>query len=428
MPCNWLLVEDTKLCKNPAKGQYCATHAFKIRKGKSIIYISIIATVQKTKKPKTNSFTSILDQVLNKYNLLAESNPLQLHAHADELSTMLLDWKARKDVKKALHRRLFKENQIEVLVPDKRKKKLIIEKRALYCAKTGSKSNDEIVASCSRLSLFRNKLAKAGIAQEPIDIYAKLLGVTTASNKIQKEWTEQDVANNQLKIPPHFSLEKGLKRIQNIDTTKDPLLQDLADVIMMLCMRPAEVSSLQIDYYEVDPSNPSAWYKNGENKDDPEPHPFLSMEKNPECARALLIWIQEAIKAGKLSNPTFNKNGKHNTRAFSKFLKPYKITSKILRKIGGKHACRVHGGPNPTHQHLDLLNRIALRHKIVHLDAGKNYAIGDTESEDSDLESESDQAPSPISESQASSFQPKNNNSNPFESQIAEIDSMLASF
>ncbi|CAG8672187.1 14548_t:CDS:2 [Cetraspora pellucida] len=354
---------------------------------------------------------------------------------------MLPDWKARKDVKEALRRRLFKENQIGVLVPDKRKKKLIIEKRALYCAKTGSKSNDEIVASCSRLSLFRNKLAKAGIAQEPIDIYAKLLGVTTASNKIQKEWTEQDVANNQLKIPPHFSLEKGLKRIQNIDTTKDPLLQDLANVIMMLCMRPAEVFSLQIDHYEVDPSNSSAWYKNGyswycteyaknkgENKDDPEPRPFLSMEKNPERARALLIWIQEAIKARKLSDPTFSKNGKRNTRAFSKFLKPYKITPKILRKIGEKHACKVHGGPNPTHQHLDLLNRIALRHKIVRLDAGKNYAIGDTELEDSDLESESDQAPSPISGSQASSFQPKNNNSNPFESQIAEIDSMLASF
>ncbi|CAG8603976.1 3456_t:CDS:2 [Cetraspora pellucida] len=390
-----------------------------------------MATVRKTRKPKTNSFTFILDQVLNKYNLSAKSNPLQLHAHADELSTMLPDWKARKDVKEALHRRLFKENQIGVLVSNKRKKKLTIEKRALYCAKTGNewdiyihaldlgpKSNDEIIASCSRLSLFRNELAKASIAQEPIDIYAKLPGVTTASNKIQKERTEQDVANNQLKIPPHFSLEKGLKRIQNIDTTKDPLLQNLADVIMMLCMRPAEVSSLQIDHYE----------NKGENKDDPEPRLFLSIEKNSEYARALLIWIQEAIKAGKLSDSTFSKNGKHNTRAFSKFLKPYKIMPKILRKIEGKHACRVHGGPNPTHQHLDLLNRIALRHKIVRLDAGKNYAIGDTELEDSDLESESDQAPSPISGSQASSFQPKNNNSNPFESQIAEIDSMLASF
>ncbi|CAG8454768.1 15979_t:CDS:2 [Acaulospora colombiana] len=32
MPCNWLLVGDVNLCKNPAKGQYCASHAFKIRK------------------------------------------------------------------------------------------------------------------------------------------------------------------------------------------------------------------------------------------------------------------------------------------------------------------------------------------------------------------------------------------------------------
>ncbi|CAG8824040.1 3730_t:CDS:1, partial [Dentiscutata erythropus] len=53
-----------------------------------------MATVRKTRKPKTNSFTSILDQVINKYNLSAESNPLQLRAHADELSTMLPDWKA----------------------------------------------------------------------------------------------------------------------------------------------------------------------------------------------------------------------------------------------------------------------------------------------------------------------------------------------
>ncbi|CAG8807829.1 21658_t:CDS:1, partial [Dentiscutata erythropus] len=44
-----------------------------------------MATVQKTRKSKTNSFTSILDQVLNKYNLLTESNLLQLRAHADEL-------------------------------------------------------------------------------------------------------------------------------------------------------------------------------------------------------------------------------------------------------------------------------------------------------------------------------------------------------
>ncbi|CAG8849717.1 8185_t:CDS:1, partial [Racocetra persica] len=89
------------------------------------------------------------------------------------------------------------------------------------------------------------------------------------------------------------------------------------------------------------------------------------------------------------------ENRKWNTRAFSKFLKLHKITPKILRKIGDKHACRAHGEPNPTHQHLDLFNRIALRYKIVHLDAGKNYAIGDTESEKSDFEPETSDSSKP---------------------------------
>ena len=106
--------------------------------------------------------------------------------------------------------------------------------------------------------LFHNKLAIASIACELIDTYAKDPVVTTASNKIQKEQTDQNLANNRLKNRPHFSLEKELKRIQNIDTTKDPSMQDLADVMVMLCMRPAEVSSLQINHYEVDLSNPPA--------------------------------------------------------------------------------------------------------------------------------------------------------------------------
>ncbi|KAF0424759.1 highly derived d5-like helicase-primase: PROVISIONAL [Gigaspora margarita] len=415
--------------------------------------MSTKATAPKTRKAKANKFVLILEQFLEKHNLMADSTPEQLREHAPELNVQLHDWKARKCVKDLLVRRTkkrwaFSKEQIEALVPDKRKEKLTIEERAKYCAKSGDKwdifihsrdigpkSNDdkEIVAGCSRLSLFHNELLKVDVAHELIDTYAKDSDVTTASNKIQKERTEQDVANNWLKIPSYFSLEKGLKRIQNINTTNNPSLQDLADIIVMLCMRPAKVSSLQINYYEVDLSNPSAWYKNGyswyctgyaknkgENKDNPEPHPFLSMEKNPERARALLIWIQEAIKAKKLSDSTFSENGKRNTRVFSEFLKPHKITPKILRKIRSKHACRVHGGPNPTHQHLDLLNRIALRHKIVRLDAGKNYAIGDTESEESDSEPETSDSLKPQIQA-SSSFQTIE-----IDSILAEIDAMLA--
>ena len=149
------------------------------------------------------------------------------------------------------------------------------------------------------------------------------------------------------------------------------------------------------------------------------------MEKNPERAKELLTWIQDAIATGKSCNPVYSINGKRSTGVFSKFLKPYGITAKRLRKIGGKHASRVHGGQNPTSQHLEFLSRIAMRHKIDRFDSGKYYAEGDT----SDFEPES----------QISTSQSKNNNNdlsktvhsvhyNPFDSQIAEINSMLAVF
>ncbi|CAJ0923825.1 12204_t:CDS:1, partial [Entrophospora sp. SA101] len=81
-----------------------------------------------------------------------------------------------------------------------------------------------------------------------------------------------------------------------------------------------------------------------------------------------------------------------------------------------KHASKVHGSQNPTAQHLSLLCRIAMRHKINRFDSGTYYAEGDTSS-DSDTNLDTNTEPEPKS-------QPKNYN--PFDAQIAEIDSMLA--
>ncbi|CAG8625290.1 11731_t:CDS:2 [Funneliformis mosseae] len=61
---------------------------------------------------------------------------------------------------------------------------------------------------------------------------------------------------------------------------------------------------------------------------------------------------------------------------------PYRTIPKKLRDYGSKHASRIHDGKNPTPQHLKLLSRIALRQESDHLDAGDNYAMGDTELED----------------------------------------------
>ncbi|CAG8660798.1 12014_t:CDS:2, partial [Gigaspora rosea] len=143
---------------------------------------------------------------------------------------MLPNWKAH--------------NQIEALVLDKRGKKLTIKERAQYCAKT------------------KDVVSRSWVGSEQIDIYIKLPEVTRDSNEIQKRQLEQQLPNPP-KTPKHFSLKEGLRRIQNINTTKIPTMQDLANVIMMLSMRPAEVTTLRIIHYEPGESNPSEWYKPG---------------------------------------------------------------------------------------------------------------------------------------------------------------------
>ena len=344
-------------------------------------------------------------------------------------------------------------------MPDQRKSngKLTIEERAKFCAKDGDvmdifinhldlgpKNHDEneIVASGSRQSQFRMKLVEAGINTEIINAYAKDKDLIQESNKIQKKRTKKRMAKAP-RIPKHFSLANMHKRIQNMDISKTPTREDLADVIVMLSMRPSEVRSLQINHYEPDPLKIPKWYKEeyswyctgyrksrGEKKKNPMPRPFLSIEKNPERAKELLTWIQDAIKAGKLRDPVFTESGTRNDTPFNKFLKqkPYKSLPGQLRDYEKRHASIIHGGKNPTPEYLKYLSRIALRQESDRLDAGDNYAIGDTESEDSDPESDCENRSSPVLKPQTSSPQPKNDDYNPFKSQIAKIDSMLAGF
>ncbi|PKB96808.1 hypothetical protein RhiirA5_434214 [Rhizophagus irregularis] len=427
--------------------------------------MSTAEPTQKTRKAKTNKFVLILEQFLERYNLSAESSPEQLSEHAPELNALLPDWKARKCVKEALargteKRSAFSKEQKEALVPDQRNMIYSVRKRAQEVTKSedkwdifintldlgpkGSKDgvidDKEMVASSSNQSRFRKYLAEYGADRELIDRYAKDSKTTTASNKIQQERTEKRLANPG-RTPEHFTFEKVHRRLQNIDTSKIPSMQDLADVIVMLSMRPAEVSSLQIINYKPDSEDPPAWYKAGyswyctgcrKQRDKPMPMRLLSMEKDPERARELLTWIQDAIKAGKLRDPVYTETGKRNNVPFAKFIKSLKtnqdedeITPELLRKIGAKHASMVHAGPNPTPQHLDNLSEIALRHKINRLDAGKNYALGDPKSK-KEPKSEPETGDGPNPQTQASSPASQSRNNDPKKSQTMDMDSMLA--
>ncbi|RGB22101.1 hypothetical protein C1646_776649 [Rhizophagus diaphanus] len=113
-----------------------------------------VITPKTRRKPKANDFKSILEQFLEKYNLSTESSPEQLNL---------------------LTQRKYSKEKKGALLPDKRKEKLTIEKRAEYCAKAGNKWQ------------FQAKLAKAGVDPEIINNYARDPALIQQSNKIQKE-------------------------------------------------------------------------------------------------------------------------------------------------------------------------------------------------------------------------------------------------
>ncbi|CAG8790076.1 24065_t:CDS:2, partial [Dentiscutata erythropus] len=372
---------------------------------------------------------------LENCNLLASSTPEQLREHASKLDALISDWKAHKCVKEALARTgqsrcLFSKEQIEALLLDKRKGKLTIEKRAKYCTTASdvidifvhhldlglkNKDENEIVASGSRQSQFHVKLAEAGVNPKIINTWAKDRELIQYFNKIQRKRTKKRMANPD-RIPIHFSLARVSKRLQDMDVSKISTRGDLADMIVILSIKPAEYK----DGY--------SWYctgylkSRGEKKKNPIPKPLLSMEKNPECAKELLTWIQEAIKARKLHNPVFTESDKRNDTPFNEFLKqePYKTLPGKLRDYGSKHASRIYGGPDSIPQYLSLLTRIALRQELDRLDAGDNYAIGNTESEESDSEPETSDSPKPQTQASSPSQTIKMN------SMLAEIDAILA--
>ncbi|CAG8524857.1 22722_t:CDS:2 [Cetraspora pellucida] len=295
----------------------------------------------KTRKPKVNNFVLVLEQFLEKHNLMADSTSEQLNKHASKLDVLLSDWMARRCVKVTLargtdNRHSFSEERIEALLPDKRKEKYTIEERAKYCTKIS----------------------------DAIDIFAYHLDLGLKNNNENKIVTSGSCQSQfRVKLAEGEDSEYGCSKI--------PSKEDLTDVIVILSMRLAEHDTKMA---------------------------ILGIaQKSPECARELLIWIQNAIKTKKLRDPVFTENEIRNVWPFNEFLKQesYRTTPKKLRDYGSKHASRIHSGKKPTPQHLKLLSRIAMRQESDHLDAGDNYAIGNTESEESNSEPETSDSSKP---------------------------------
>ncbi|RGB24927.1 hypothetical protein C1646_675991 [Rhizophagus diaphanus] len=124
-------------------------------------------------------------------------------------------------------------------------------------------------------------------APEKIISATKIPEITKESNKIQKERNEQR-ENEGINFPDHFSLESVKERLDEYNVSNMSDKQALADVMIILCIRPTEIKNLRIFNGSV-----TGYTKNRGAQDIP--RVFRSLEKNEERARQLLTWIQEAI-------------------------------------------------------------------------------------------------------------------------------------
>ncbi|CAG8512430.1 19459_t:CDS:2 [Gigaspora rosea] len=206
-------------------------------------------------------------------------------------------------------------------------------------------SSDAVVAlSC--LSRLRREL-------RPLNASEKIISatlnpeVTRLSNKVQKERSEQR-ENEEIDFPDHFSLESVKERLDEYDVSNIPDKQALADVMIMLCIRPAEIKNLHIS--------------NGANE---------------ERAKQLLTWIQDNICSGELKDP-----GKLGSTYLSTFLKKDKfipesgepLLPSSLYKLGAVFASVAHGPKNTSKANTYASE--ALRHlPNNHASPSKRYTI-----------------------------------------------------
>ncbi|CAJ0759976.1 3297_t:CDS:2 [Entrophospora sp. SA101] len=97
-------------------------------------------------------------------------------------------------------------------------------------------------AGSSRLSRLRRELKTLGASFDIIEA-TKFPDITEDANKIQMD--NRNKAKT-IDYPDHFTLESVKERLDAYDIKTLPDCQALADVMVMLCIRPAELATLRI--------------------------------------------------------------------------------------------------------------------------------------------------------------------------------------
>ncbi|GBC12101.2 hypothetical protein GLOIN_2v1762489 [Rhizophagus irregularis DAOM 181602=DAOM 197198] len=264
----------------------------------------------------------------------------ELSRHALALEILLTDKtkrdQARRRFKKGYN---FSEKQVFALIPKQtadRKKEGAISNTPDTTQEIEPEEGTVNVCQISPKETIRDlaeRIIRDNISEkEPSEPQKKIISatfipdITCSANKIQKE-NRLLRENEGIYYPDHFSLESVKERLDSYVVSNIPDKQALADVMIMLCIRPGEIKDLHIFN-----GNVTGYGKNRDQQDIP--RVFRSLEKNEERAKQLLIWIQEAISSGQLRDP-----GKPGILWFNTFLKKDEFLPEI-EFIRGSEALR----------------------------------------------------------------------------------------
>lgn len=220
-------------------------------------------------------------------------------------------------------------------------------------------STTDFVKANSRLSHLRRALRDLK-APEAVVGRTQRREVSKAAN----EWKDMGFAapgglmHNGPVQHPHYQREAVLGRIAKMDTKRAPTKQDVINIMVALCMRPAEVKSLQITEKGV------TGFAKGAISGDFRPRPFASILER-ERATELLGWVQRAISSHKLPDP-----GTPGSKPYRTLLAPYNLKPKDLRAIGAN----IYSESAQCDAERLYQRRLALRHLNLGPSAAERYS------------------------------------------------------
>ncbi|CAG8783350.1 5675_t:CDS:2 [Gigaspora margarita] len=326
---------------------------------------------------------AIATKIIEKYNLSSEMSVADLSQYASEFLENLTDDRKRNQARRCLRDSFkFSDDQVGVLIPNQRdgksktinlvegscrivvtkpqkvrKKRSSERKQNEFCKIDMDRVPQEAIgemahrllrdklsirdiraeayalalsaknanAGSSLLSRLRKELRNLGALPTIVEA-TKFSDFTEEANKIQKNNRKRAEANR-IDYPDEFILESVKERLDAYDLKTSPNYWAFADVIVMLCIRPAELTTLHITDAGV-----TGYVKN---------------QGNP---------------------------GKPGVKWFNRFLKEYSLIPKYLRKLGAVYSAVVHKAENPGH--IMTIAGECLRHSPDnHTSSVQNYIV-----------------------------------------------------